>query len=88
MGDGRGGIDDVRRRVVDPLDVKRVVGGKVIAGEGDKLFKSEMQRNMAGLLPDAVLTLIPNAGHMPMVEQPVAVNEALLALVQRVQAKQ
>jgi hypothetical protein len=37
LGDGRGGIDDVRRRVVDPLDMKRVVGGKVIAGEGDDI---------------------------------------------------
>lgn len=35
LSDGRGGVDDVGRRVVDPLDVKRVVRGKVIVCEGD-----------------------------------------------------
>ena len=35
LSDGRGGIDDICRRVVDPLDVRRVVIGKVITCEGN-----------------------------------------------------
>ncbi|WP_368075835.1 alpha/beta fold hydrolase [Leisingera sp. NJS201] len=33
---------------------------------------------LAQLIPDAQLQVIPEAGHMPVLEQPDAVNRALL----------
>lgn len=62
------------------------VPAAVIAGEGDKIFKLEMQQEMAQLMPNARFTVVPNAGHLLMLEQPQAVNDALRALLKRIEA--
>ncbi|MBL8116116.1 MAG: alpha/beta fold hydrolase [Anaerolineae bacterium] len=53
----------------------------VIGGEGDQLFKPEIPQEMARLVPNAVLTMIDAAGHMPMMETPSALNHALVELI-------
>jgi len=53
----------------------------IICGEADQLtpvkFSVFLQENLTG----ARLTLLPGAGHMVMLEQPDAVNTALIALI-------
>lgn len=48
----------------------------IIAGEDDKIIPMDKAEVMAANLKSAVLTKVPG-GHLPMLEQPAAVNEAL-----------
>lgn len=57
----------------------------VIGGEHDQLFKPEIPEAMADLIPDAQLVMV-DSGHMPMMEQPDAVTQALEGLLARVNA--
>ena len=56
----------------------------VVAGEEDLLIDTDQAVQMAELLPNGELLIIPNAGHMPMLETPEALAEGLLSLAQRV----
>jgi pimeloyl-ACP methyl ester carboxylesterase len=49
----------------------------VLCGEHDTLCPVQRHELMAGLLPKARLKVIPDAGHLPTLEQPDAVNRAL-----------
>ncbi len=49
----------------------------VIGGAQDQAIPVEESRILARLLPDASLVIIPDSGHMVMMEQPEAVNSAL-----------
>jgi pimeloyl-ACP methyl ester carboxylesterase len=73
----------------DSTDLMRsiTVPTSVIAGAEDKLLEPEIAEAAAELCTNADLTMIANAGHMVMMEQPRATNAALLALVQRVRDK-
>ncbi len=53
----------------------------VIVGEEDAITPPASARAMAGALPRASLAIIPQAGHTPPVERPVAVAEAMVAFV-------
>lgn len=55
----------------------------VIGGQGDQLFKPEIPQKMAELIPDATLVMV-DSGHVPMLEQPDAVTQALAAFMERV----
>lgn len=61
----------------------------VVGGEFDQLFPPEVPKAMGELLqtasPSVKLVMLPT-GHMPMLEQPDAVSEALADLVARVEA--
>jgi pimeloyl-ACP methyl ester carboxylesterase len=59
------------------------VPGAVVTGLEDSLVAVERAREMALAMPDALLTVVNNAGHMPMLEQPDDVNSALRALLKR-----
>lgn len=50
----------------------------IVVGEEDVMTPVEMARAMASALPGARLEVVPNAGHLPPLEAPAAVN-ALLA---------
>jgi pimeloyl-ACP methyl ester carboxylesterase len=52
----------------------------VIGGEHDQLFKPEIPQTMADLIPGAQL-MMPDSGHMPMLEQPDVVTQGLESLV-------
>ncbi len=49
----------------------------VLCGAADRLCPPKRHHLMASLLPDAELVEIPQAGHLPTLEQPQAVTDAL-----------
>ena len=49
----------------------------VLSGDEDRLISNEFSREMAGLIPNATLVIVPHCGHMAPLEQPEAVNAAL-----------
>lgn len=49
----------------------------VLCGADDTLCPVHRHELMASLIPDATLTIIPNAGHLPTLEQPELTNKAL-----------
>lgn len=56
----------------------------VLVGDEDGLTPPAAAQAMAAALPDAVLTVLPRAGHLSPLEAPDGVAAALLALVLRV----
>ncbi|WP_030782478.1 alpha/beta fold hydrolase [Streptomyces sp. NRRL S-920] len=55
----------------------------VLAGEEDLVTPSEHSEAIAALLPDADLVLVPDAGHLVMLEHPDAVTDRLAELLAR-----
>ncbi len=51
----------------------------VLCGEQDKLTSPRHHAFLAELIPDASLAIIEGAGHLPVLEQPDLVNDALRA---------
>lgn len=49
----------------------------ILCGEHDELCPVKRHEFMAELIPNATLVVVPNAGHLPTLEQPRAVNAAL-----------
>lgn len=66
------GREDMRVHLVDIA-----VPTLVLTGEQDQLIPPERSELMAASIRNAVLVKVPGAGHMPMVEQPQQVTEAL-----------
>nr|WP_281070783.1 alpha/beta hydrolase [Oceaniglobus trochenteri] len=58
------------------------VPAMVMCGEHDSLYLPRRHEFMSGLIPRAQLVTVPDAGHLPMVERPRAVNEALARWLQ------
>jgi len=50
----------------------------VLCGEADRLTPPEHSREIAALVPQARLEVLPGAGHMLTMEQPARVNALLL----------
>lgn len=50
----------------------------VMCGDGDQLTPPEFSREIATLIPNAELVMIPRCGHMLTMERPEEVNAALL----------
>ncbi|MEL6205399.1 MAG: alpha/beta hydrolase, partial [Pseudomonadota bacterium] len=50
----------------------------VLCGAHDALCPVKRHETMAELIPDAVLKVLPDAGHLPTLEMPQAVTDALL----------
>lgn len=57
----------------------------VACGEADQLTPAEVSREMAALLPQASLEIVPGAGHMLTMEQPERVSALLLRWAGRIQ---
>ncbi|NEY31363.1 alpha/beta fold hydrolase [Streptomyces sp. PRKS01-65] len=55
----------------------------VLAGTQDMVTPSEHSEAIAGLLPDAELVLVPDAGHLVMLEHPEVVTDRLADLLAR-----
>lgn len=51
----------------------------VLCGNDDAWAPADRHREMAARIPGAILTLVPECGHMSTMERPAAVTEALLA---------
>jgi pimeloyl-ACP methyl ester carboxylesterase len=50
----------------------------VLAGRDDQVTPPELQLEMAGLIPDATLVLLPRCGHLAPLERPAAVTRQLM----------
>ncbi|MFC9326486.1 alpha/beta fold hydrolase [Kitasatospora sp. NPDC057015] len=70
----------------DTLDVLSAlhVPAAVVVGAADTVTPLAEARLMADALPDAELTVIPDAGHLSAIEAPSAFNAAVRALLARV----
>jgi pimeloyl-ACP methyl ester carboxylesterase len=69
---------------VDPTDVAALsVPVHLLVGEDDHLCPPEAMAVMAGIIPDAELTVIPGSGHSPYFEDPVAFNRAVIGFLDR-----
>lgn len=66
-----------RRRDQQSTLRKCKVPALVLCGEHDSLCPVKRHIFMAELIPYAALKVIPNAGHLPTIENPVATTEAL-----------
>ncbi len=53
----------------------------VLCGEQDRMTPVKFSQFLAAQIPGAELEIVPNTGHMVMLEQPDAVNAALLRLL-------
>ncbi|MBO9641514.1 MAG: alpha/beta hydrolase [Pseudacidovorax sp.] len=58
----------------------------VVCGREDQITPLGLSQEMASLLPDVELVTVPEAGHMSILEQPVAVVAAMVRWLQRVDA--
>jgi pimeloyl-ACP methyl ester carboxylesterase len=71
------------------FDVRRQLGqigcpGLVVCGAEDRMTSPEQNRALAEGLPEAELFLVPEAGHMVMLERPEAVAERIQQFVSTV----
>ncbi|MFE1961807.1 alpha/beta fold hydrolase [Streptomyces sp. NPDC059479] len=71
---------------VQALSVFLEVPALILAGESDLITPSSHSEAIADLLPDAELVLVPDAGHLVMLEHPEAVTDRLADLLARVGA--
>ncbi len=53
----------------------------VICGKDDRMTPVKFSEYLSGHIPNAKLALVPDAGHMVMIEQPRAVNEHITAFL-------
>lgn len=51
----------------------------VVAGDDDRITPAPAMERMAAGIPGGRFVLIPGAGHLPVLEKPALVNEAILA---------
>ena len=51
----------------------------VIWGEGDEVVSPAYGAELAGALPDGRLLMLPETGHLPMIERPAEVASAIAA---------
>jgi pimeloyl-ACP methyl ester carboxylesterase len=59
----------------------------VAAGDADRVIPVTHSDVIAGELPDATLLRFPGVGHLPMLEQPARMDEALIGLIRRSAAR-
>ncbi len=59
----------------------------IVAGDADLVTPADHSRAMAAVLPEAEVTVVPDAGHMVMLEYPDEVNAALRRLADRVRLR-
>jgi pimeloyl-ACP methyl ester carboxylesterase len=56
---------------------KAAMPALVLCGEADTIVPRRRAEFMAGMMPQGCLEIIPDAGHLPQLEQPEAVSRAL-----------
>jgi pimeloyl-ACP methyl ester carboxylesterase/acyl-CoA thioesterase FadM len=67
-----------------PLLTEIAVPTLVIAGRDDQLIPPAASRKMAEAIPNAQFTLIPDAGHLAPLEQPVATSRVIAEFLEAV----
>lgn len=64
-----------------PLLPKIPIPTLIIHGADDQLIPPSEAESMAGLIPECQLCVIPDAGHLPNLEQPDLFNDAVLNFI-------
>jgi pimeloyl-ACP methyl ester carboxylesterase len=49
----------------------------VVVGEKEQIITADKTEALLAAIPNSALKVIPNAGHMPMLEQPAAMTAAI-----------
>ena len=79
-----GALQALRERPDSTPLLKRIrVPVLVVAGADDQITPAQGMREMANAISGAEFVLIPEAGHLTPLEQPVAVNAAILAFLKK-----
>jgi pimeloyl-ACP methyl ester carboxylesterase len=68
------------------LEPLRAVPTLVLTGDADKLIPKEHSDRIVERLPDSEYVVVPDAGHMVLLEKPAEVTAALSRLLRRVAA--
>jgi pimeloyl-ACP methyl ester carboxylesterase len=69
------------------LEPLRGIPTLVLTGDKDRMIPKEHSDLLAKHLPDAEYVVVPEAGHLVLLEKPDEVNEALTRLLRRVAAE-
>ena len=85
------GVDGLARQIdaaIDRIDSRESLSAVqvptlVLVGEEDRLIPPEHSREIARIVPDAEMLVIPDCGHSSTLEQPALVTSALLLWMQR-----
>jgi pimeloyl-ACP methyl ester carboxylesterase len=72
---------------IGSLEPLRAVPTLVLTGDKDKMIPMKHSDLIVERLPDAQYVVIPDAGHLVLLEKPDEVTEALTALIRRVAAE-
>jgi pimeloyl-ACP methyl ester carboxylesterase len=68
------------------LEPLRAIPTLVLTGDKDKLIPKEHSEHIVEELPDAEFVVVPDAGHLVLLEKPAEVSSALTALLRRAAA--
>ena len=68
------------------LDPLRRIPTLVLTGDKDKLIPKEHSELIVERLPDSEFVVVPDAGHLVLLEKPAEVSDAITALIRRVAA--
>jgi pimeloyl-ACP methyl ester carboxylesterase len=66
------------------LAVLGAVPATVVVGDRDRVISARRSAELAAHIAGAELVMVPGAGHLVILEQPAAVNEAITALLARI----
>jgi pimeloyl-ACP methyl ester carboxylesterase len=71
---------------IGSLEPLRAVPTLVLTGDKDKMIPKEHSDLIVARLPDAEYVVVPDAGHLVLLEKPAEVTSAVTALLRRVGA--
>jgi pimeloyl-ACP methyl ester carboxylesterase len=69
------------------LEPLRAIPTLVLTGDKDRMIPAEHSDLLAERLPDTEYVVVPDAGHLVLLEKPEQVNDALTRLLRRVAAE-
>ena len=81
---GRDAFVRQQTAIIDRIDSRPFLGAitaptMIVVGEQDRLTPPAVAAELRDGIPNAHLTIVPGAGHLPPLEAPEAVNHALEA---------
>jgi pimeloyl-ACP methyl ester carboxylesterase len=68
------------------LEPLRRIPTLVLTGDKDKMIPKEHSELIVERLPDSEFVVVPDAGHLVLLEKPAEVSDAIIALIRRVAA--
>jgi pimeloyl-ACP methyl ester carboxylesterase len=76
-------LDEEHTRAFEPLLGRVTVPTGIVWGERDAWLAANTADRIAGRIPGATVTILPNAGHFSMEDAPMGVIHALERLLSR-----